>query len=236
VGTVLVIWLPYLLPPRPEIFAWQHNVVKVLDAKGAFASRGAFNLWWFLGMPLHNIGTPFVGPLSIQQLDVVMLGMFVGLALVGTWLDGSLDRMLVSAAVLALAFFDVGVLQYERYIFPALALLLLAALRNPRHWLSYALVSVTAFINMATNGVVYVIGQSSYLQLPPWVRGVMTDPAVTLSTATVNVFVLLLTLVLYAVTMNAPMRSPVSNAPGGEDWSSLRERRMVRPSRNLPVA
>jgi hypothetical protein len=218
--TAFVIWSPYLLPPHPEILAWKHNANRVLDTggPGLIASRGGYNLWWLLGLQQHKVATPFVGPFSIQQLDGVMFGALVVLGLSGTWLDGSHKRVWTSAALLALAFFDVGILQYERYIFPAIALLLLAGLYNRRHWLNYALVSAAACVNLAAVAMVDVIGNPSYLSVPPTLKAALTSPVASWSAAGMNVVAFLLALALYSGPLWRQVTSPAFRVAG---WPAL---------------
>jgi hypothetical protein len=52
-----------------------------------------------------------------------------------------------------MSFFYVGTLQFERYLMPAVALTLLAAVYDRRYWLCYLGVSVTLYLNFAANVV-----------------------------------------------------------------------------------
>src|SRR5260221_14415626 len=75
-------------------------------------------------------------------------------------------------ALLATAFFDVTTLQRDRYLFPALALFLLATIGDVRALLFYATATVTTFLNMAMAVLVNV---------NPPADGIPSDPGINLN-------------------------------------------------------
>jgi Gpi18-like mannosyltransferase len=145
---LVVLWLPFLLPPRPEALIFV-AMVQHVNLGNPYASVDAFNLWWFAGQPHHNALTPYVGPLSATTFGFLLF-LAAALAIVaGVWRDGSPARLFLADALLATSFFTLTSMQHERYLFPAIALFLLAAIYDARHLLYYVVTGITAFTNMA---------------------------------------------------------------------------------------
>jgi Gpi18-like mannosyltransferase len=143
----LVICSPYLLPPHPEMLAFYH-LFGLWVREMPQASPGGFNLWWFLGAAQRNYQAPYLGPLT---LNVIGWGLFLATLLLvvqGIWKDRSSSQLFSGAAILAIAFFDLTTLQHERYLFPAPALLLVAALYNRKQVTFYIAASATTLINI----------------------------------------------------------------------------------------
>ena len=147
VGVSVLVWLPYLLPPSFEVFAFLHNASQVNDFVGVIGSRDAGNLWYLLNLPLQNAGVPYFGPLSLNQVGELLFGLVVLIALIGVWFKASEEMLWAGAALIAYGFFTVMTLQFERYLYPALGLFFLAALFNRRYWVIYAITSVGYLIN-----------------------------------------------------------------------------------------
>ncbi len=138
-GVSLMLWLPYLVPPRFEILAYLRNLGQIVSVEKPTGSHGAFNLWYLFNAEWQPVAQPLVGPFSLQLVSTILFGLIMLLVLAGVWRDGSQRVLWAAAALLALGFFDVGTLQFERYLTPAVALFLLAAiLRSPLlavlHW------------------------------------------------------------------------------------------------------
>ncbi|HKV82920.1 MAG TPA: glycosyltransferase 87 family protein, partial [Ktedonobacterales bacterium] len=148
VGTGTLICLPLLLPPHPDILSFVANL-RAFMATQPMASPSAYNLWWLLGIQRTAAGAPWLGPLSIS---LVGLALFTGVLLVAAvclWRDRSPQTLFVVWAVVGLAAFDLMSGQHERYVYPCVALLLLAGLYQRRYWFLSALISFTMFINHA---------------------------------------------------------------------------------------
>jgi Gpi18-like mannosyltransferase len=192
-GIALVLWAPYLLPPRPEIFAWQLTVQKIEQAAGLYATRNAYNLWWLLGTQHLSMNAPYLGPFSAQALGGTLFLVVLLVAMVGVWLDSSMGRLWTSAALISIAFFDVGILQYERYIFPAVGFFLLAALYERRYWTIYAVVSLSAFVCLGATIFTEGYGLAAHLHGVHRIGAILASPTVTFGIAAINVGMLLLT-------------------------------------------
>ena len=148
VGAGAVVCAPYLLPPHPQIVIFVRVARQVALAK-PWATLDAMNLWWALGIIRRPGAAPLVGSLSPDTIGVALFALIFAVIALGLWRDRSLERLFLSAGIVATAFFTVTTLQHERYLFPAMALFLLAALENRRHLVPYVLASVVSFCNMA---------------------------------------------------------------------------------------
>jgi len=148
-GISVLLWLPYLLPPRFEVLAYVRDLGQIVQVERPTGSHGAFNLWYLLNAEWHPISQPLVGPFSLQLVSTILFGLIMLLVLAGIWRDGSQRMLWAAAALLALGFFGVGTLQFERYLTPAVALFLLAAIFDRRYWPCYIGVSVMLFLNFA---------------------------------------------------------------------------------------
>lgn len=146
-GVTLVVWLPYLLPPFGELAALARNISAAETAEGLTASHDAWNLWTALGMARQSVSTHLIGPLTISLVGYLLLVVVILIAVIGVWRDPRPVRVWAGAALIALAFFTVATLQFERYLFPAIGLFFLAALHDKRYWLLYAVTSVTFMMN-----------------------------------------------------------------------------------------
>jgi dolichol-phosphate mannosyltransferase len=145
-ATTLVVWLPYLLPPRFEIVAWQANLARIQVAEGDRVARGAQNFWTLIGLPDVSAAHRLFGLVPVGLTGDVVFAAVLVIPLVTTWRDRSAGRLWASAAFIALASYYFLPLQFPRYLIPAVVLLLLAALFDQRYWLPFALVYVTTTI------------------------------------------------------------------------------------------
>jgi hypothetical protein len=146
-GTTLVVWLPYLLPPRFEIRAWRANLARLEGIEGVTATHGAENFWALLGKQSVSTSYRLHGLLTVTQAAVLLFAGALMIVLVLTWRDRSISRLWASAAFIALASYYFLPLQFPRYLIPAVSLLLLAALFDRRYWLPFTIVFVTTTIN-----------------------------------------------------------------------------------------
>ena len=192
----LVCCAPYLLPPRPEVLALYQNTS--IWAQVGHASDGGFNLWWLLGAG-RGATAAYLGPLSPTSIGSAFFLVIELLALVGVWRNGSELRLFLGAALVALAFFVVMPLQHERYLYPALALFLIAGCFQKRNLWFYAVASGTAFCNMV---IVLVINSPDFAVHPGfWQNSVLQHLAVvtftTIGLALVNIVLLLAVITVY---------------------------------------
>lgn len=143
VGVVVALCLPYLLPPRFELLTFFHNATMFLG----YVSYNAFNLW-FIVNPLLLSRTPVVGPLTAAPVGALLFTPVYALALALVWRGRSLAALSMALALAATGFFELTAMQHERYLFQALAFLLLAAACSRAFAVAYAVASLTTFVNM----------------------------------------------------------------------------------------
>jgi tetratricopeptide (TPR) repeat protein len=150
IAVSLVGWLPYLLPLslHPEVLAFLHNLA-VWESRTP-ASAAASNLWWLLN-PRFPGQAPLIGPLSPDILGALFFAPMFVLALVGVWRNRSSWQLFLSAVLIQVASFDVLALQRSRFLYPALALALLAALTHRRLWLAFGALWLTLSLNLIFN-------------------------------------------------------------------------------------
>lgn len=216
-GTALVGWSPFLLPPHPEFFVWRYAAMYTITVSGATATRNGYNLWWILGAQHVNADAPFLGPFSPQIIGGVLFGLTMLLTLLGIWLDSSLGRLWAAAALINIGFSDVGTLGYERYVFPAVGLFLLAALYDRRYWWLYGLVSVSAFICMGST--IFTSGTGIGFQIHGVIRlgRILHSPESLMAASIVNVVCLLAATWIFVNPLSSriePKRQVELSAPG----------------------
>jgi hypothetical protein len=204
-GASLLLWLPYLVPPHFEVVAYARNLQRVVRAEHLTASHAAFNGWVLINADTTLISQRLVGLFTVQTVSTAAFALIVLLVLAGVWRDHSARALWSGAALLALGMFDVGTLQFERYLAPAVALFLLAALRDRRLWVCYAAVSVMLYLNFASS----VIGCQCYppaAAAPQWLAHLLTLDLKPMVGALVNMLTLALALVLYFVPRTLAFR------------------------------
>lgn len=201
-ATVVCFCLPFLLPPQPQLLVFA-RVLRMSFQSAPYASIDAFTVWWFLGSPGHNQTTPYLGSFSPSVIGTALFACVVGLVLLGIWRDSSASNFYFGAGVVAVAFFDLTVLQRERYLFPALALLLLASLFDERRFVFYWIAGVTCFLNMVFS-VIFFSDPQRYanpsdpgISLTSWRSLVLAHGEYTVLIAAVNVGLLLMLILLY---------------------------------------
>lgn len=208
-----VICAPYLIPPHPQILVFTNVAQQVALAK-PWATLDAMNLWWMLGIIRQPETAPVLGSLAPATIGIALFAALFALVLVGVWRDRSLERLFLGAGIIATAFFSVTTLQHERYLFPAMALFLFAALDNRRHLLPYALATLVSFLNMA---MAVLINAN-----PP--DGFPADPGInlnreqiyfihhglpTLIVAAIDLWMLALAMILYLRSLPRPAAVPL---------------------------
>jgi dolichyl-phosphate-mannose-protein mannosyltransferase len=150
-GVCLLLFLPYLIPPD-ELFAFLDNTSGSI---AHIASDNAFNLWWAFHLETFPSAQPLVGPLSPSVIGWALLLAVMLLAGYSMWRKPSTAVVLVGFALVADAFFLFTTAQHERYQFPVMGLLLLAAIVQRRNWIWYGLTSLFVFLNIALIGALH---------------------------------------------------------------------------------
>jgi Gpi18-like mannosyltransferase len=145
-ATTFIIFAPFLNPAHPAIRDFIHNENAVV--RNNHATVDAFNLWYIIGRQ-HIYDSPFLGPLTPNTIGYLLFGILLLVVLWGTFHDRSLATLVMGLSLLAVAFFDVTTLQHERYLFPAVVLLLLVMVYKRTNPSAFILASVLTLLNMA---------------------------------------------------------------------------------------
>jgi hypothetical protein len=209
-GASLLLWLPYLLPPHFEVLALAHNIGRIVRAEYPSASHGALSGWYLVNAEATLVSQRLVGPFTLQTVSTTAFACILLLVLVGVWRERSARVLWSGAAILALGMFDVGTLQFERYLTPAVALFLLAALYDRRYWVCYASVSVMLYLNFAGG----IIGCQCYppaVAAPHWLAHLLTLDLRPKLGALVNVLTLTLALFWYFLPGPLVLRRQVAS-------------------------
>lgn len=191
----VLVCLPYLLPPAFEMTHFVGNVLANMR-RFPYTSFNGYNFWWLVGAASQPSGTHLLGPLSPTLIGDALFLAVLALVLAAVWRDGSPACLLGVAALIATSFFVLTAQQHERYLFPALALFVVAALYDRRAWPAYAVAYVTVSLNI---GVV-ILQSADY-------GGLFTRLRTLLNTTTfVQGFVSLtnVALLVYAAVLVAP--------------------------------
>jgi dolichyl-phosphate-mannose-protein mannosyltransferase len=189
--TILLICSPFLVPPHLQMLAYLQNTTQGFGSIFNYA----LNLWFLLGSTsLHGswtYQTPVIGALTLNSVGVLLFAPVYALALALVWRRRSVATLYMAMALSAVGFFDLTALQRERYLFPALAFLLLAAVYHRSFLLHYALASMTVFTNIllvAAFAGVYVAQESQFL---PLYQFFLHHPQILVLTALLNMALLL---------------------------------------------
>ena len=200
--TILVICSPFLLPPHIEMLDFYHNVVSHFS----LVTEYAFNLW-FLIAPTLNSQTPVIGSLTANSIGVILFAPIYTLALVLVWHRRSLAAVYMALALAAVGFFDLTTLQRERYLFQALAFLLLAAVYYRSFVIHYAIASITVFTNIF---VQYSLGEAVIAKnprfMPLFLFLTQQHPQIIIMTAYLNLELLVGVMVSCIAWMRASSR------------------------------
>ncbi|HEV2238250.1 MAG TPA: glycosyltransferase 87 family protein, partial [Ktedonobacterales bacterium] len=151
VGVSAVVCLPYILPPHPQLLVWPSIVAAGSKAMPSTTSD-AYNLW-LLVAPTRNALHPLWGSVSPSVVGNLMFFGALAVVLAGVWADASPLRLWSGASLIALSYFTLTAMQHERYLYPAVALLLISALYDARRWLFYIVASATVFLNILLAGL-----------------------------------------------------------------------------------
>lgn len=207
-ATVVVVYLPYLLHPVAQIGQFL-SVLHDGFRQEPYASIDGFNLWWFLGAANHDYATPYLGALSPNTLGLMLFALVVLVTLAGIWRDPAPGTLFLGAALIALAFFDVTTLQRERYLYPAVALFLLAAVYNGTLLLFSIGAGVTAFLNMAMHLIMRAdpafggFHADPGIDLNAWASFLVHHGEYSIAVAAVNVGLLLVAVLIFPRTLPA---------------------------------
>jgi hypothetical protein len=154
-AVALVMLSPFIIHGRLREM-WD-RVSHVTDYHPMLAAA-AHNVWWLVSLGngkasdllqpplLDRLGLPL---LTYRNIGLGMVGLAYLLVLVRTWLDTSARALYLSAAYLFAAFFMLATQIHENHLIPMFSLLVLACPGNRRLWAIYALLAVTATLNMA---------------------------------------------------------------------------------------
>ncbi len=150
-AVVLASLAPILLAGEIEPFVRQ--VLYSIPSRHALATFNAFNVWWF--MPPEERLTTQASSELVAGVSLDMIGLALFLAAYA-WGLGRLIReerrddpswVFLVGGFVAVAFFLLQTRMHERYLYPAIPLLAVAALfRGARAW--YALYSLTLALNL----------------------------------------------------------------------------------------
>jgi len=177
-ATALAICAPYLMPPRPQLLVFYHNTITSFQQSHVIALRdapappgavswNAYNLWWLLGAE-RSYQSPALGPLSASTIGTILFLGLLALALGRIWLDPSRGRLYAALSLVAVGFFTVATLQHERYMFPALAFLLLAAASDRRYILPCVVGQLAVFLNAGYVAIWYLAAHAYQRAAMPW--------------------------------------------------------------------
>ncbi len=130
---------------------WLFNKYFATMGEYKYAALSSFNLLTLLGGQWANIDKAVIGPISYGILGIVLL---VGVMALFGWLYYTKRKnrnLFLLGAVLIAGIFVLGPYMHERYLFPVLALLLMAYIVHTDKRLLYvfALFSATSYINVA---------------------------------------------------------------------------------------
>ena len=86
--------------------------------------------------------------MTVDSLGMLLFAPVYALALALVWRRRSVATLYMAMALVAVGFFDLTALQRERYLFQALAFLLLAAVYHRSFIIHYTIASITVFTNI----------------------------------------------------------------------------------------
>lgn len=113
-----------------------------------YTSVGALNLWSFPWAPMWQSDQARVGPLTYQQVGLLLFGGTLLLALAALVRRPTAGVAMASCATVLVAFYALPTRIHERYLVPAILFLAALALLRTR-WLAwYGLVTAVLFLNL----------------------------------------------------------------------------------------
>ncbi|HZQ06701.1 MAG TPA: hypothetical protein VFD70_08985 [Anaerolineae bacterium] len=151
----------------------------------------AYNLWYlvrqghiqYMSSEHHPLGLP----VTYQSLGIFLVLGYAALVMV---LYIKHRKAFLTAAGLSLGLYMLPTQIHERYMFPVLAFIALAAISDPRLWLVYGLLSATFFFNLVTIAPFSPILGTNLITMDvtsPWIAFLK---AVALLAAAINLLVL----------------------------------------------
>lgn len=156
---LVAIWLPVLLTHPAELAAFR-DAVGVQFGPAQTATASAFNLWWLAGQSGTLATAPLLGPISLQDAGTLLVVGSVAAVCVALLRSCSETRLVLGAALVATSFFVLGPIQHERYLVPAIPLLVLATIYQRSSLWLLLVASASAFFNMV---VILVSAPPSWL-------------------------------------------------------------------------
>ena len=136
--TILLICSPFLVPPHIQMLDFYHDISYYFSN----VSVSAYNFWFLIEWLLFGgrlmYQTPVVGSLTPGPIGIILFTPVYVLALILVWRRRSVATLYMAMALAAVGFFDLTALQHERYLFQALAFLLLAAVHYRSFVIHYA--------------------------------------------------------------------------------------------------
>jgi Gpi18-like mannosyltransferase len=207
VATVLVICLPFILPPHPQVALMLRNMQADFSLL-PFVSVSAYNLWWMLGMQQANPAAHLVGPISISIVGWLLFGLVTTITMTRIWRKPSSEVLFLAMGTTAVAFFDLTTGQHERYIYPAIVMFLAAALYRRWHVLLFLVTSIAMFLDVGTT----IIWNSAYsrpvVDVSAWNTFLGAHPKIYVAISIVDVFVLIVALLAMQDRVIAEGRTP----------------------------
>jgi dolichyl-phosphate-mannose-protein mannosyltransferase len=165
-ATGAIFCAPYLIPPHIQIFTLLHNIAT--SVTGATSSY-AYNLWWAVGRGRTPVTDPVIGPLSAGIIGWACFFAVLAIICYGIWRAPKPFTLILGGAVVMYAFFVLTTGQHERYLFPVLPLLLLAAIWQRRYLAWYGAITLLCWLNLLSS--VAISYQHNPLLGQPWVTG-----------------------------------------------------------------
>lgn len=212
------ICLPWLLGGQTE------NLIRAATTLQSRLNQGAFNLWYLVTLgAVHLRSASAVGfdffP-TYANIAFALWATYLAWLAVLTWRQRSRSYAL-AAAVASMSLFMFAPAVHERYLFPAIAFLLLAAVerrgtdRVVRY--AFALVSMTLLFNLMSIVPPVRSGSNLVALPPPYSATVATLKVLAVLTAAINVALLgRLTIELWRDSTPAPFVGAASSRDGAE--------------------
>ncbi len=128
----------------------------------AILSMGAHNLWWLASKGRGDLsdGRALLGPVSYRQVGLMLFGLSYILVLFNLRKKDATKELFRAGWLISFFFFMLPTQIAERYLFPALPLLLLSGINERRNRRLYLLLSATFFLNLYLT--------FSFLPIWPW--------------------------------------------------------------------
>ncbi|WP_129632793.1 glycosyltransferase 87 family protein [Candidatus Oscillochloris fontis] len=144
-GVIALFCLPFVLAGEgPGLYQ------AIAGSVGRFplATHRAYNLWWIVVDGQNVLDLVQVAGLTYRSIGFILIGLVTALACLALLRQPGRASRAAVAAMLALAFFTLPTQIHERYSFFAMPLLLLCAATDLRALIPFALITLTATINL----------------------------------------------------------------------------------------